>query len=300
MKTAKDGTLSSLTKWAGQHKKSAIAVILLCILICAGMVSAFLPNARDAAENNPLENLTAAEIAAAEVHLTPPDESYTLTETEIETLAELLQELVVFQQELPLPTATSGQSFQLTLTLSDGASRTISSDGSDTIFIYGLPYTCDYDSWEALNSFANRVVASSLPENAEEFLNTFYTTNDNGRYEALQFEKEELGEEEALENYAASFDSLMTPELCSELLANSIPLDYDTLYAENPLHVTGVTLTGDTPGGEDGQFQFTVTATDGAGATNVSFNGTITIDPKTGLVSAFAENHSFFGNFHKI
>lgn len=289
MKTAKDGTPLCLTKWAGQHKKSAIAVILLCILICAGVVSAFLPKAKDSAENNPLENLTAAEIASAEVHLTPPDESYTLTETEIETLAELLQE-VVTDSRVSLSEPEMGQSVQFTLTLSHGGIKTICPNG-DTITIDGVTYAANYDPCETLNSFANRVVASTPAENAEQFLTMLYTTNDNGRYESLQFEKEELGKEEALENYAASFDSLMTSELCSELLANSIPLEYDTLYAGNPLHVTDVTLTGNTSGGEDGQFQFTVTATDGAGTANVSFNGAITIDNKTGLVSAFAENH---------
>ena len=103
----------------------------------------------------PFKNLKADEIQSISIHLWPPNESMDLTQTEIEELVGLLQ-----QVEIHHPTwmhhASGGQSNVMTITFQDGSVKEVNQFGS-ILIIDGMGYRAEYEPNEVINQFANKL-----------------------------------------------------------------------------------------------------------------------------------------------
>lgn len=156
-----------------------------------------------------------------------------------------------------------------------------------------------YAMMEELNSYlltcepTDDSLASRMHNAAREFLDEIYTTNRGGRYDGYQDALADVENPDIIANalndyYAICFEGMVTDELYEKLMANRIPMKYDSHYADTPYTLTRVTLSNRTDGVLDGTFDFDATLTPDSGA-DIQMTGTISIDPDTMLVSAFWE-----------
>lgn len=104
----------------------------------------------------PYQDLTAAEISFATVHLQPPDR--TLQIEDLDRLLALLQDVVVYEEDDSYP-EYAGQAVTVQLTMSDGTQTSITAY-NPFLIINGVGYRTEYEPCEALNSYANGLLDS--------------------------------------------------------------------------------------------------------------------------------------------
>ena len=111
--------------------------------------------------DRPFETITANEIEEIKVYAIPPDAEVVLSEAEVERVIPLLQNLKVSKPGYKV-FALSGQTIKITIKETDGTIIEISNVGNVQIIIDGRSYRADYESAEAINNFANKVLETGF------------------------------------------------------------------------------------------------------------------------------------------
>ncbi len=132
-------------------KKKGIALLLLVCAVAVGAVALALSGTWG---RRPFKTLSAEDIAAASVTLTPPGETVEIAE--VEELADDLNAVVIYRKDNSY-TEYVGQTCVFSLTLADGTTMEINAY-NPFLIIDGVGYRCEYQPCEALNSFANRLL----------------------------------------------------------------------------------------------------------------------------------------------
>lgn len=104
--------------------------------------------------SRPYKNLTAEEIASAEVCLSPPDK--TVPVEDLEKLTALLRQAVVYEKDNSY-TEYCGQGVDFRLTMRDGSQMSIVAF-NPFLIIDGTGYRTKYEPCEALNQYANNLL----------------------------------------------------------------------------------------------------------------------------------------------
>lgn len=111
--------------------------------------------------DRPFETITANEIEEIKVYAIPPDAEVVLSEAEVERVIPLLQNLKVSKPGYKV-FALGGQTITITIKETDGTIIEISNVGNVQIIIDGRSYRADYESAEAINNFANKVLETGF------------------------------------------------------------------------------------------------------------------------------------------
>ena len=106
--------------------------------------------------DRPFSDLEGADLVSAIVHLSPPDVTLELDRDELDQLAGLLREVVVYERDDSW-TEYTGQAVTYTLELADGRTCTVT-DYTPFRSLDGVGYRTKYEPCEALNSFGNRLL----------------------------------------------------------------------------------------------------------------------------------------------
>ncbi|MGI6029455.1 MAG: hypothetical protein ACOX81_08595 [Candidatus Heteroscillospira sp.] len=113
--------------------------------------------------DRPFETITADEIKEIQVYAVPPDKEAALSSAEIESAVPILQNLKISRPGYKIFMAgTGGQSITFTILKSDGSKIELSNFGNVLIEIDGRSYHADYESAEALNEYANKVLKTGF------------------------------------------------------------------------------------------------------------------------------------------
>lgn len=122
-----------------------LAAVLVCLLLAAAVILTMTSGKK------PFRQLETADIAAAEVYLTPPDKVVRITE--LEELAGYLKDVVIYNKDNSYR-EYSGQAVIFTLTMTDGSKQEIMAY-APFLVIDGVGYKTKYAPCEALNQYAN-------------------------------------------------------------------------------------------------------------------------------------------------
>ena len=122
-----------------------LAAALVCLLLTAAVILTMTSGKK------PFRQLEAADIAAAEVRLTPPDKTVRITE--MGELAGYLNDAVIYQQDNSY-NESCGQGVTFRLTMTDGSRREVMAY-APFLVIDGVGYKTKYAPCEALNQYAN-------------------------------------------------------------------------------------------------------------------------------------------------
>ena len=111
--------------------------------------------------DRPFETITANGIEEIKVYAIPPDAEVVLSEAEVERVIPLLQNLKVSKLGYKV-FALIGQTITITIKETNGTIIEISNVGNVQIIIDGRSYRADYESAEAINNFANKVLETGF------------------------------------------------------------------------------------------------------------------------------------------
>ncbi len=125
----------------------------------------------------PFQNLKAEEIVSARVEMFPPDVRKDLLGDDLQTLAELLQDVVIYEPDNSYR-MYAGQSVVFTVTKSDGTVLEVGAFNPFCI-INGAGYRTEYAPCEALNNFANEFAAEAY-EKMEDNVSSWFPREENG------------------------------------------------------------------------------------------------------------------------
>ena len=128
----------------------SIGALLLAGTVLAGGILLFWGR-------RPFRDLAAEDIRSATVRLVPPDTAVELNAGEIKALAELLGDVRITRPDQSY-TEYAGQAVQFTVTLADGTVTEVTAY-NPFLIINGTGYRTAYGPCEALNAFANRLLA---------------------------------------------------------------------------------------------------------------------------------------------
>ena len=140
-------------------KKKTIIITIALVLIVITVVTLSVKTTG----KKPFEDLEAASIESATVHLIPPD--VTVEIEDIDRLAELLQDVVIYNIDFSY-ILSAGQGVTYTVVFKDGTETKVMAY-NPFIIIDGIGYKCKYEPCEALNAYANNLLSqtSSLLRN---------------------------------------------------------------------------------------------------------------------------------------
>ena len=111
----------------------------------------------------PFEAINADEIEEIKAYAIPPGKEVFLSKAEVESVVPLLQDLKVSKPGYQLFTVgLGGQTVRFTVRKSDGSIIVISNVGNALITIDNKSYQADYESAEAINQFANKVLGTGF------------------------------------------------------------------------------------------------------------------------------------------
>lgn len=130
-------------------------IIVLIVALTIGVLSYFLYSDR------PFETITVNDIQEVKVYAIPPEEEVVLSEAEVERVVPLLQNLKISKPGYKV-FALSGQTVRITVQKTDGSIIEISNVGNIQIIIDGRSYRAEYESAEAINNFANKVLKTGF------------------------------------------------------------------------------------------------------------------------------------------
>ena len=136
-------------------KKKWILGIAIGVVLAGGAAVTVIHS--HSSGSRPFQNLRASDIVSASVHLTPPDETAPVDDTE--ELAGLLRDIVIYNKSVGYQTY-AGQSVTFTIALSDGSHMEVT-EANPFIVIDGTGYKAEYEICEALNRYANRLLEST-------------------------------------------------------------------------------------------------------------------------------------------
>lgn len=119
----------------------------LALVVLTGILAQFFTGTR------PFKDLTAGDIQAVKLELFPPSAEFSLTPEEIEELAPLLNDVVVYRRDDSWRDY-DGQLCRFTLTLADGSQTTVGAY-NPFLIVDGVGRRTKYEPCEALNHFAN-------------------------------------------------------------------------------------------------------------------------------------------------
>lgn len=151
-------------------RKKTIIISLICILSAVSIMIIFTI----VSGRKPYKNLKAAQIVSATVQLSPPYK--TIQITEIKELTDLLNDVVIYMKDDSY-TEYDGQGVTYTLVMTDGTQTSIMAY-NPFLVIDGVGYRTKYEPCEALNHYANMLLAQTgmpaLPDDTQEI--TFQAT----------------------------------------------------------------------------------------------------------------------------
>lgn len=133
-------------------QKRKILWIILAAVVILGTTAAVLTAFRG---RRPFRDLNETEMISAQVCLSPPDK--TLEILDRGELAAYLRDVVIYQRDDSY-TEYAGQGVTFTWTMADGTQTTAVAFGSFLI-LNGVGYRTQYEPSEALNAYANRLLA---------------------------------------------------------------------------------------------------------------------------------------------
>ena len=134
-------------------KKRTLTIFLMCILLVAIFVIGFATFGG----KKPYKDLDEAQIASVTVHLIPPDATIQITERG--EFVAYLKDIVIYNEDNSY-TDYTGQSVTFTLTMTDGTQTSIK-ECNPFFVIDGVAYKTKYEPCEALNNYANRLLADT-------------------------------------------------------------------------------------------------------------------------------------------
>ena len=129
-------------------KRSIIITIGVAAICLCTMLFIF-------AGRRPFKDLTSADIASAQIHLIPPDQTITVADTD--KLVSYLNELVIYYQDDSYR-EYAGQAVIITLENTDGKQIEVIADNI-FITINGVRYKTKYEPCEELNNYANSLLS---------------------------------------------------------------------------------------------------------------------------------------------
>ena len=131
-------------------KRSLMPAVFLLAIVGAAVLLA--------GGKKPYRGLDAEQIAFAQVRISPPDTALEITE--IPELVQYLEDTVIYYRDLSYAdSAYCGQACTFTLTMKDGTQTEIMAF-YPFLVINGAAYRAKYESCEALNRYANRLLES--------------------------------------------------------------------------------------------------------------------------------------------
>ena len=135
--------------------KKLLIIAVVILAIASAILGWLLCSAR------PFEAITVNDIQEVKVYAIPPDAEVVLSEAEVESVIPLLQNLKVSKPGYKV-FALAGQTVRITIQKNDGSIIEISNVGNVQIIIDGISYRADYESAEAINNFANKVLKTGF------------------------------------------------------------------------------------------------------------------------------------------
>lgn len=108
----------------------------------------------------PLSSLKPEEIEEIRLFAVPPEQTVVLGPEDAAQAAVLLRGLRAYQPGYRLGDPLCGQYIAFTIVRTDGSEIEVSNTGNVALTIGGTGYRAEYNSAEALNAFANRVLYS--------------------------------------------------------------------------------------------------------------------------------------------
>lgn len=111
----------------------------------------------------PFETITVDDIKEITVYAIPPEKEIVLSKDEVERVIPLLQNLKISKPGYKiLARRMGGQTVGFIVQKSDGSTIEISNFGNVIITIDNKSYQADYESAEAVNAFANKVLGTGF------------------------------------------------------------------------------------------------------------------------------------------
>ncbi len=151
-------------------RKRTIIISLVCVLSAVIVIMIFA----SVRGRKPYKDLDAVQIVSATVRLSPPDKTVQITE--IKELVDLLKDVVIYNEDNSY-TEYCGQGVIFTLVMTDGTQTSIMAY-NPFLVIDGVGYKTKYEPCEALNHYANMLLAQTgtpdLTDNTQEI--TFQAT----------------------------------------------------------------------------------------------------------------------------
>lgn len=137
-------------------KKLTIAAVLI-LVIASAVLGWFLYSAK------PFETINADDIEEIMVYAFPQGKEIVLSEAEVECIVPLLQNLKISKPGYKIfSMGMGGQTIKFTVQKTDGSTIEISNFGNVLITIDSKSYQADYESAEAINAFANKVLGTGF------------------------------------------------------------------------------------------------------------------------------------------
>ena len=137
--------------------KKLLIVAVLILAVTSGILGYLLYSAR------PFETINVDEIEQIKVYAIPPDEEVVLSEAEVESVVPLLKNLKISKPGYKIfAMGLGGQTVRFTVQKTDGSSIEVSNVGNVLIMVDGRSYQADYESAEAINKFANKVLETGF------------------------------------------------------------------------------------------------------------------------------------------
>lgn len=130
----------------------------------------------------PFRDLEASDIAAAAVHLTPPDRTVQIPE--LKELASYLEDVVIYREDGSFREYT-GQGVTFCLTMSDGTQTEVMAY-NPFLVIDGVGYRTKYEPCEALNQYANSLLDRQNAIIVMEEPPTLAVVSDHTSHEAIR------------------------------------------------------------------------------------------------------------------
>ena len=137
-----------------KSKRLPIIILLFLALALAALIYCSY-------SDKPLETISINEIKEIKVYAIPPEEEVVLSEAEAKSVIPLLQDLKVSKPGYKA-FALGGQTVRITVEKTDGSTIEISNVGNVQIIVDGKSYRADYESAEAINNFANKVLKNGF------------------------------------------------------------------------------------------------------------------------------------------
>lgn len=153
-----------------------VSAIILILIVSFIVITNFVGR-------KPFKDLDVSDIKNITINFLPPDE--TIVVDDKAELVSLLNNMVIYNR-VSSPTEF-GQAIVFDIEKNDGTKLKINSFGNKFLFIDGVAYRAEYDSSEALSSYANNLANYTKKMIINDFIeNKTITLTDNETYKAIE------------------------------------------------------------------------------------------------------------------